>query len=79
MNAAIPGLGVWLINLPRSTERLEKMKAQLAALPLDYTLFQAVDGRARAEDLERDVDRLAFRRNMGREALPVKLAAIFRI
>ena len=38
----------WLINLPRATERRQKMDAQLAEMPLlDVTVFDGVDGRAR--------------------------------
>lgn len=63
-------LGIWLINLPRSTERRARMQAQLQALGLDYTLYDAVDGRAGWEHLARTVDLPAFRRNVGREVLP---------
>jgi glycosyl transferase family 25 len=65
-----PGLGVWLINLDRSTARRETMEARLAALGLPYTRFPAVDGRAEWDRLVSGVDLPAFRRNVGREVLP---------
>ncbi|NEX45780.1 glycosyltransferase family 25 protein [Pseudotabrizicola algicola] len=63
-------LGIWLINLPRSADRRARMVAQLQALGLDYTLFDAVDGRAEWERLKSSVDLPAFRANVGREVLP---------
>lgn len=66
----VPGLGVWLINLPRSTERRAKMDLQLRSLPLGYTHFPAIDGRAEWDHLARDLSIDAFRRNVGREVLP---------
>jgi glycosyl transferase, family 25 len=65
-----PALGVWLINLDRSTSRREAMEARLAALGLPYTRFAAIDGRAEWDRLVADVDLPAFRRNVGREVLP---------
>jgi glycosyl transferase, family 25 len=67
---ARPGLGVWLINLDRSTARRETMEARLAALGLPYTRFPAIDGRAEWDRLVSGVDLPAFRRNVGREVLP---------
>ena len=66
----IRGLGVWLINLDRSTDRLAIMEARLATLGLDYVRFTAIDGRAKWERLVHGVDLAAFRRNVGREVLP---------
>ena len=63
-------LPVWLVNLPRSTERRATMERRLAAIGLPFTLFPAVDGRAEAARLARDLDAAAFRRNTGREVLP---------
>jgi glycosyl transferase, family 25 len=65
-----PELGVWLINLDRSTARRETMEARLAALGLPYTRFAAIDGRAEWDRLVTGVDLAAFRRNVGREVLP---------
>ena len=65
-----PGLGVWLINLDRSTARREAMEARLSALGLPYTRFSAIDGRAEWDRLVASVDIAAFRRNVGREVLP---------
>ena len=63
-------IGIWLINLPRSVERRARMQAQLQALGLDYTLFDAVDGRAQSAELSASIDLPAFRANVGREVLP---------
>ena len=63
-------LGIWLINLDRSTARRETMEARLAALGLTYTRIAAVDGRAEWERLVADVDLAAFRCNVGREVMP---------
>jgi glycosyl transferase, family 25 len=65
-----PELGVWLINLDRSTARRETMETRLAALGLPYTRFPAIDGRAEWDRLVTGVDLPAFRRNVGREVLP---------
>jgi glycosyl transferase family 25 len=65
-----PELGVWLINLDRSTARRQAMETRLAALGLPYTRFPAIDGRAEWDRLVADVDLQAFRRNVGREVLP---------
>lgn len=62
-------LPVWLINLPRATERREKMERQLAAMDLPYTVFDGVDGKAREAELLKTVDVAAFERNMGRKLL----------
>jgi glycosyl transferase family 25 len=67
---ARPELGVWLINLDRSTARRETMEARLAAIGLDYTRFAAIDGRIEWDRLVAGVDLDAFRRNVGREVLP---------
>ncbi|MFC7702758.1 glycosyltransferase family 25 protein [Plastorhodobacter daqingensis] len=68
-------LGIWLINLPRSSDRRAHMEAQLAALSLDVTLFTAVDGRAEWDRLVPSVDLAAFRRNVGREVMPGEIGA----
>jgi glycosyl transferase family 25 len=65
-----PSLGVWLINLDRSTQRRAAMETRLAAVGLDYTRFPAIDGRADWDRLAPGVDQPAFRRNVGREVLP---------
>jgi glycosyl transferase family 25 len=66
-------IGVWLINLPRDVARRERMTVQLAAMGLDFTLFPAVDGRAREQELRRRADPAAYARNMGSPLLPGKL------
>ncbi|MFN7595663.1 MAG: glycosyltransferase family 25 protein, partial [Cereibacter sp.] len=39
-----PRLACYVINLPRSVSRREKMEAQLDAMALPFTLFPAIDG-----------------------------------
>lgn len=72
MSAALrlPGLMVLLINLPRSTERRERMQQRLANLGLDYELLPAVDGRAQWDQLLPSVDLQAFQRHAGSDVLP---------
>jgi glycosyl transferase, family 25 len=60
---------IWLINLPRATERRAKMDAQLAPTGLSYTVFDGVDGKAEEARLLQSVDVRAFERNMGRKIL----------
>jgi glycosyl transferase, family 25 len=60
---------IWLINLPRATDRRVKMEAQLAKLGVTYRLFPGVDGKAEAERLMKTVDLAAFERNTGRKIL----------
>lgn len=66
----LPGLMVLLINLPRSTERRERMQQRLAAIGLAYQILPAVDGRARWDELRPSVDVPAFERHTGRDVLP---------
>jgi glycosyl transferase, family 25 len=63
-------LAVYVINLPRSEDRRQRMTQQLDHLGLPYTLFPAVDGTARWEELAHTLDADAFDRNTGRPALP---------
>jgi glycosyl transferase family 25 len=65
-----PRLAAYVINLPRSVARRERMEAQLQAMGLDYRLFPGVDGRAAWDRLAPSLDGDAFRRNVGRSALP---------
>jgi glycosyl transferase family 25 len=65
-----PALAAYVINLPRSTARREKMETQLAAMELPFGLFAAIDGRAEWDQLKESVDFAAFRRNTGREVMP---------
>ena len=62
-------IGVWLINLPRATERRRKMDEQLAGLDLPYAVFDGVDGNARRDELAKLMDLPAFERNLGRKVL----------
>lgn len=68
-----PTLGdipIWMINLPRSVERATRMRTQLDGLGLTFRHFDAVDGRARWDDLKDTVDIPAFERNVGRPVMP---------
>ncbi len=66
-------IGTWLINLERAETRRAAMLPRMEALGIPYKLFAAVDGRAEAEALERDVDRAAYERNTGGILLPGKM------
>ena len=60
---------IWLINLPRATDRRAKMEAQLVPTGLPYRVFDGIDGKAEATRLLATVDVAAFERNMGRKIL----------
>ncbi len=68
-------LASYLINLPRSADRRERMEAQLGALGLPYTLIPGVDGRAEWERLKGDLDEPAFVAHVGRPVLPGEIGA----
>lgn len=67
---SLPGLMVLLINLPRSTDRRERMEQRLADLGLNYQILPAVDGKALWPQLLPTVDVGAFERHVGRDVLP---------
>ncbi|MGO4909318.1 glycosyltransferase family 25 protein [Pseudorhodobacter sp. W20_MBD10_FR17] len=69
----IKDLGIWLINLPRDEQRRAAMEIQLKVLGLRWQLFEAVDGKARENELLSGADEIAYRRNMGSSLLPGKL------
>lgn len=72
---ARPELGVWLINLDRSTARRTTMEMRLAALGLPYTRFAAVDGKADWPRLQTTILADAFRSNVGREIMQGEIGA----
>ncbi len=49
------------------------MTEQLTSMGLDYQVFNAVDGKARANELIKNVDKTAYERNMGAPLLPGKM------
>lgn len=61
---------VLLINLPQSTDRLDRMQTRLQALGLSYEVLEAVDGRVHWSELLPTVDVLAFEHHVGRDVLP---------
>lgn len=63
-------LGIWLINLPKDTERLAKMQAQLKELGLSAQIFEAVNGAERAEELAPRVKPAAYLANTGQPIIP---------
>ncbi len=73
MNLSRDDLAVWCINLDRATGRWDQMQPRLAALGLDVLRFSAVDGRAEPALISASLDAAAFRRNMGRDALPAEV------
>lgn len=66
-------IGIWLINLPRDTDRRAGMERQLGKLGLPYSLFPAIDGREEEARLIKRADSAAYARNMGAPLLPGKL------
>ncbi len=66
-------IGIWVINLPADTVRRARMEGQLAGMGLTWTLFPAIDGRARQADLLTRADPAAYARHMGAPLLPGKL------
>ncbi|MBO9477021.1 glycosyltransferase family 25 protein [Shimia sp. R11_0] len=66
-------LGIWLINLPKDSKRLEKMQKQLADLGVTATIFPAINGKEQALELKKNVDEAAYTRNMGQSLLPGKM------
>jgi glycosyl transferase, family 25 len=60
-------LAVFLINLPRSTDRRQAMEVRLAKLGLPYTVTPGVDGRAEWDRLAPTVDAADFSRRTGRD------------
>ncbi|VDC31660.1 glycosyltransferase family 25 protein [Pseudogemmobacter humi] len=73
MSAVRGDLGVWWINLDRAEERRRQMEERLARLDLDAERFSAIDGRAAPDLVAQSLDAAAFRRNMGRAALPAEV------
>lgn len=66
-------LAAFWINLDRATARRAQMEPRLAALGLPVVRFAAVDGRGEPGRVAQALDARAFRRNMGREALPAEV------
>lgn len=66
-------IGIWLISLAGATDRRKRMVDQLDAMGLSWTVFDAVDGRAKQSDLLQNADAAAYARNMGSPILPGKL------
>lgn len=66
-------LGVWLINLPSSSKRRERMEEQLRALGLKWHVFQAINGSLEWDRLVQTADVVAYEKNMGSKLLPGKL------
>ena len=64
-------IGIWVINLPADTVRRARMEGQLAGMGLTWTLFPAIDGRARQADLLTRADPAAEEVNAeGRDEVP---------
>lgn len=71
--APVPDIGTWLISLPSATDRRSRMTQQLSTLGIPYSIFDAVDGRAKSAELLDRVDPVAYARNMGAPLLPGKM------
>ena len=64
---------IWVINLPKDTDRRERMDRQLKELGLEYRFFAAIHGAEQSDALETRVNKIAYRRNMGVQILPGKI------
>ncbi len=65
-----PMLMTFVINLPQSKERRQRMEMQLETTGLHYAFYEAVDGKAEWDRLAPSVDISAFQRHVGRAVLP---------
>lgn len=70
MSEAPDNLGIWLINLPKDSDRLAKMQSQLTKLGLTAQVFQAINGKERADELAPNVDAHAYLKNTGQPIIP---------
>lgn len=59
------GLAIWVINLDRATDRLERIDRQLSALALPFTRLSAVDARQLTAAQRAAFDEVAYRRKHG--------------
>jgi glycosyl transferase family 25 len=67
-------LQAFVINLDRSTERLERISQHLQRLGLPFTRVAAVDGRQLSDDeRRRTLDEATYRRRHGMSSLPGEL------
>jgi glycosyl transferase family 25 len=62
-------LPIYLISLPRSVQRRDRITKQLSTLGLLFQHFEALDGRELWEELRHTVDLQAFERNTGRHVM----------
>lgn len=68
-NSTNEELSIWIISLPQSMKRRERLVAQLSRINLRYKLFEAIDGRSKWASLKSSVDTPAFERNTGRRVM----------
>jgi glycosyl transferase family 25 len=61
----LEGLGIWVINLDRAPQRLQRVREQLDALGLPFTRLAAVDARALAPAQRAALDEATYRRRHG--------------
>ena len=59
------GLGIWVINLDRAPQRLERVRAQLGRLGLPFTRLAAVDARTLEPAQRAALDEATYRRRHG--------------
>jgi glycosyl transferase family 25 len=67
------GLRIWVINLDRAPERLQRISAQLDRLGLPWERLAAVDARALSAEQRAALDEPAYRRRHGMTPLPGEL------
>lgn len=63
-------IGIYVINLDRSVDRLAQISANLAQHGFEFTRISAVDGRLLPPDAPLPLDRVTFKRDNGRDMLP---------
>lgn len=70
-------LQIWVINLDRSPERMERMSNGLQQLGLRYIRFSAIDGENLPPAILSQVDKKAYERNMGQLLVPGKVGCYY--
>ncbi len=68
---------VYAINLDRSRDRWDRLKAEADRIDVDLRRVPAVEGRLLNPDEIEDFDAAAFRRRHGRVALPTEIGCYF--
>ena len=68
---------VWVINLDRSPERMERMRSNLGAQGIPFTRFPAIDGTHLPGSLSERVNARSYERKMGQYLVPGKVGCYY--